>query len=138
MNKEIVLYTEALSLRDLGFKENCFGFYNIAGTFVPDYNVTIENINKLELKDCCLAPTYLAVLKWFREVHHIDGWVVPYHTLRGQRYGIMIEGDNSGADQDSDFESFEEAELHLVQLLIKILIDHNTEAEWMSSSSPQK
>ena len=65
MNKEIVLYQEALSLKDLEFKENCFGFYNIEGVFIPDYGVTIDQINKLNLKSCCLAPTYSATIRWF-------------------------------------------------------------------------
>lgn len=129
MEKEIVLYQEALSLRDLGFKENCFGFFNVNGTFISDYNIPKDATEKLGLSGTCLAPTYGQVFRWFRDVHHIDGWVVPYGTLNGKKYCVLCESLIGDFDDDKDFDTYEEAEVHLLQALLEVIQKRNHEPE---------
>ena len=37
MNKEFIPYDQALALKELGFDEPCFGYYNYNGTHFFDY-----------------------------------------------------------------------------------------------------
>lgn len=130
MEKEIVLYQEARSLRDLGFSEECFGFFNINGDFMTSYKISKDDVDSFELRECCLAPTYGQVFRWFRDVHHIDGWVTPYHSLNGKKYCVQCESIISRFDDaDFDFDTHEEAELYLLQVLLEVIKKRNHETE---------
>jgi hypothetical protein len=134
IEKDIVPLGEALALYELKFDEPCLFAYNLEdkNKLMTAPQLSSYQINSGKNSDTTsriTAPFYQVVKRWFREVHKMDGWVVPYHTLHGQRYGIMIECENYEGEHDEDFESFEEAELYCVQSLIKILQDHNKEAE---------
>lgn len=130
MEKEIIPYNEALILRELGFSENCFGFFNVNGTFIPDYYISFDATEKLGLKGTCLAPTYSQVFRWFRDVHQIDGWVVPYHSLDGKKYCILSEFIFQFDLEDThDFDNYEEAQLNLLKTLLKVIKARNYEPE---------
>jgi hypothetical protein len=68
MNNEFVSYEIALKLKELGFKEQCFSFYDIEkklyaseGYYKIGYNVLNEEV---------IAPLYQQVFRWFREKHN--------------------------------------------------------------------
>jgi hypothetical protein len=70
MNKEFVSYQIALKLKELGFKEQCFSFYDIEkklyaseGYYKIGYNVLNEEV---------IAPLYQQVFRWFREKYGLE------------------------------------------------------------------
>ena len=127
MDKEFVKHAEAIQLIALGFKEKCIA--TIDQTEYIHINGTKQPARGAMCYYTVQCPTYSQAFRWFRDIHHIDGWVVPYHTLAGKRYGLIVEGLSLEIDHDVDFDSFEEAELHLIKVLITALISHNKEAE---------
>jgi hypothetical protein len=90
MEKLFVPYNIALLLKEMGFDEPCFGYYQnndplwIGYRFnVPQHNK--ESISKKtygdESKHLVFAPTYDQVIDWFIEKHslYIHVWVVFAH-----------------------------------------------------------
>ena len=55
MEKEFVTYEQALALKELGFDEPCFGYYDEGG------NLYTEMVEVLK------APLYQQAFRWFRE-----------------------------------------------------------------------
>jgi hypothetical protein len=93
MNKEFIPYEQALTLKELGFNEPCFGVYgyNKLSKSVPDNLINknvisyIQDIIKVEefvldfndLRNCNIgddvsAPTFSQAFKWFREKYNIS------------------------------------------------------------------
>ena len=62
MEKEFVTYEQAVKLKELGFDESCFGFYE-NGVFIFWYDSKQET----ELPLNCSAPLKQQVFRWFRE-----------------------------------------------------------------------
>ncbi len=61
MNKEFIPYEQALELKELGFNEECFGFYTLEGCYFP--NTTELN----SLSYACASPLYQQAFDWFRK-----------------------------------------------------------------------
>ena len=121
MNKEFVKYEQALALKELGFDEPCFGYYDEGG------NLYIEILEILK------APLYQQAFRWFREKygwqHSIDAtsdqhsfelgynyWIWNYKT--GEEYHTMPKNRPSG---DWEYKTYEEAELECLIKLIEIV-----------------
>ena len=78
MKKQFVTYEIALALKELGFDEECIGFY---------YNKVYNNENNFEIaipdvvKVMCTkfnhikAPLWQQVIEWFRNLHNIYIWI---------------------------------------------------------------
>ena len=109
MNKEFVPYEQALELKELGFDEECFGYYSFS--------------EKITLKSCfnrtpiilsgkkCSIPLYSQVFRWFREKHNLESHVKKDWTdgiLQG--YESIIECLDGYIDVGT-FKTYEEAEL---------------------------
>jgi hypothetical protein len=65
MEKEFIPYEQALALKELGFDEQCFSFYDSDGElyesegyYKKGYNVFDEEV---------IAPLYQQAFRWFRE-----------------------------------------------------------------------
>ena len=58
MEKEFVTYDQALALKELGFDEPCFGWYEHNGNFYYCYQEGLvpPSPSKKLIKGCCLAP----------------------------------------------------------------------------------
>jgi len=130
MNKEFVPYELALELKQLGFDEPCFGYYEPNKEFkylnwetFKDFPYLAKNS---EWQDLYGAPTYSQAFRWFRENHNL------YHMLNPFTRGEVIEGDLvesmcfGYAIQDevigeTDFKTYEEAELECLKHLIFIV-----------------
>ena len=77
MEKEFIPYEQALALKELGFDENCFGYF-----YKKELVMAILFKNNLKMgANVTQAPLYQQAFKWFREkyglVHRIDrdgGW----------------------------------------------------------------
>ena len=68
MKDLFVTYEQALDLKELGFDEPCFGFYDIFTNEVKGGNFPCEGSNN--------APLKQQVIQWFRDKHQLFGEVV--------------------------------------------------------------
>jgi len=142
MEKEFIPYTEALSLKELGFDEPCFGFHSkIHGLMM----VKTSGSSSL-YKDAgeCLAPTFSQAFRWFRDKYDLNPLVAfdkyiceiddeelenPYFTYyysinelwaEGKDYDKFTRGFINVAS-NRDMLSHEEAELECLKKLIEIV-----------------
>lgn len=68
MNKEFVPYDIAMVMKELGFDEPCFGYYNSLD-YISEEGVKNSNCNKPGMKGTyCAAPLYQQVFRWFRDI----------------------------------------------------------------------
>jgi hypothetical protein len=133
MNKEFIPYEQALELKELGFNEQCFGFYN------PLHE--LETLRKEVLYDVdggvfkhwnedryslVAAPLYQQAFRWFREKYNLQSHIFltyegvttnehneyAFATLRAGGYDYVIDDDNY---------TYEETELACLKKLIEIV-----------------
>jgi hypothetical protein len=126
LEKEFVEYTEALELKQLGFDEPCFGYYEpnkefkyINWEIFKDFPYLAKNS---EWEDLVAAPTYSQAFRWFRK--------------KGYRFSVII--DSPLAEEESHYieiwfekqflheshyiyKTYEDAELGLLKKLIEIV-----------------
>ena len=119
MNKEFVPYTEALELKQLGFDEPCFGYYEPNGDFNYIESNILKNFPYLaknsEWKDLCGAPTYSQAFRWFRK----KGYDVKVEKESAEVYfGFWWTGVAWSLIEPG---TYEEAELACLCTLIKIV-----------------
>jgi hypothetical protein len=122
MNKEFVSYEIALKLKELGFKEQCFSFYDIEkklyaseGYYKIGYNVLNEEV---------IAPLYQQVFTYFREKYDIDISIntiySKYNENIGKKYRVVI--DNKTVFTNVGFyDTYEEAQKNCILDLISII-----------------
>jgi hypothetical protein len=121
-----VPYAEALALKELGFNEECFGWYN------PQVNYKEVTTDKYwafhltgEWENFKPAPLYQQAFRWFREKYDLTISIKrnrKYKTVK--RYEVTIDAstddkfDIFGMDY---YDSYEEAELACLIKLIEIV-----------------
>jgi hypothetical protein len=123
MNNEFISYEMALKLKELGFNEPCLTYYyNISGKLRTNISVDINNgwayegTKKLGIT---LAPTLSQVFRFFREKYMLEGaiyrlnfkWASQVFNIETSTYCFKHEL----------FEKYEEAEMHSLQKMIKII-----------------
>ena len=102
--EDLVLYDEALEIRDIGFDEQ---------------GINYEGISYID----CSAPTYAQCFRWFRKKYQFSHSVHRYWD-DGQFLGFyrMIESfDGETIINTETFKEYEEAELACLRELIKIV-----------------
>lgn len=127
--KDFVPYQEALALRELGFDEPCFGYWNIDPQLkTPAFNM----VKPFEHEWCLPAPTYSQAFRFFREKYGLHSSInlgvsdeQDRSGLEYDEYVFVIEGVN-GRDYDNYntpkfSKSPEEAELACLRKLIEIV-----------------
>jgi hypothetical protein len=127
MNKEFIPYEQALELKQLGFDEPCFGYYNTTWSkqnelLFPQYAGELENWN--EMTHLCSAPLYSQAFRWFREKHNLEGEVhcIRFNSKRLKGYQYAITSRNyQKFEQLGDYHTYEEAELACITELIEIV-----------------
>jgi hypothetical protein len=112
MNKEFIPYEQALSLKELGFDEPCFRWYD--ERWGDDLQQDKINTNKdLFMTDLdCSAPLYQQAFAFFREKY--DNYVIVY---KAESWFYTINGCNT----QEGFNTHEEAELECLIKLIEII-----------------
>jgi hypothetical protein len=92
MNKEFIPYEQALSLKELGFDEPCFGWWSIT---TPNIELIIEHVFPGEFKTSTLfAPLYQQAFRWFREKYNLHAeitWSPSYEYEPGQWSDAIYE-----------------------------------------------
>jgi hypothetical protein len=129
MNKEFVLYEEALALKELGFNEPCFGgFYENFSN--GDNYLELFNLQKLEheldtLKgnDDVLAPTYQQAFRWSRDKHKIDKTIDNWaeQPVNDEVWPKAYQYYINGVAYHPYFKTYEEAEFACLKKLIEII-----------------
>jgi len=134
MNEEFIPYEQALSLKELGFDEPCFGWYRsslIPSNFTEYFLETefgmnespSDCVNSNFLDKACSSPLYQQAFRWFREKHNLtanpsicsngtwSAWVmsIPYNP----EDGIMNDTDG--------FKTYDEAQLACLNKLIELI-----------------
>ena len=131
MEKEFVPYKIALQLKELGFDEPCFGYFDCERDFqfVP---------NKKKFLICEVArPTFSQAFRWFREKYELRNSITDFIDDEigiDWDYAIAIIGtdldekgnykplvDYSIDDETRKFKTYEEAELACLDKLIEIV-----------------
>jgi hypothetical protein len=123
MKKEFVSYGMALELKELEFDEPCFTYYyNISGKLRTNISVDINNGWAYEgnkKSGIILAPTLSQAFRFFREKYRLEGaiyrlnfkWASQVFNIETSTYCFKHEL----------FEKYEEAEIHSLQKMIKII-----------------
>ena len=143
MNKEFVKYEQALALKELGFDEDCFGYYvdgelrgiNLGieelGGIEPYYqrfgfhilsNHDIDNPNKIVVT----APTFSQAFRWLLNRHNLYGIIIPTETMNWTFKTMtvvedVIEVPPYNHVDANDYSTYEEAELACLEKLIEIV-----------------
>ena len=115
MEKEFVSYEQALALKELGFNEPCFDFYDNDKELF--YNS--DNENKIHIGYQVNAPTFSQVFRWFREKYGYDSQV----TYTQNKYLGFVADHKTGyyLAATNDFSIHEEAEDALIDKLIELI-----------------
>lgn len=113
LEKEFVLYPEALELKELGFDKPCFGW------FASDKSLVKEITTKT---DFILAPTFSQAFRWFREHQEwpIESWIRPFISQQPKSYSAMI-WTRGQIIHAGVFSTYDEAQLGLLRKLIEIV-----------------
>jgi len=130
MKNEFIPYEQALELKELGFNEPCFGYFNID----PYLQKPVFNLSKTFEHEWCLpAPTLSQAFRFFREKYGISHEI---SKTRGGQYMPYVNGDalldvstehkvgNNLIDDKGYqwmYDTYEEAELACLKKLIEIV-----------------
>lgn len=124
MKKEFIPYEQALALKELGFNEPCFGFYNNA-----EATVWIKHEVDIEIRDIYTgdfeAPTFNQAFRWFREECGCEFYIdCRRHTSVKYYEVFLFDGDKNSMVFGKSLK-YEEAELECLVKLIDIVKKQN-------------
>lgn len=137
MEKYFIPYEIALGLKELGFDEPCFGYYEpnknlnyFEKHILKDFPYLTKNS---EYQDLCAAPTFSQTFRWFREKYNIQATIEPtkdqhrfelgfnywiWNTKTAEEWFTEPRDRPAG---DYVFDTYEEAELACLVKLIEIV-----------------
>jgi hypothetical protein len=133
MEKEFILYEQALALKELGFNEPCAACY---GSYVHKTSELFLNINNPVNIETLVrektgfnrpsfyvkAPTFSQTFRWFREKYNLWNMIYPRD---GWNYMIQEVDKTTSCFGESwhkeNVNNFEEAELECLKKLIEII-----------------
>ncbi len=92
MEKEFVPYQPSLDLKELGFDEDCFGWYNWTGKDLSLTNNSYVDINPTP------APLYQQAFRWLlilvnKNKHFSNKWTISYNE---DYFSLFLGGCNMG------------------------------------------
>ena len=125
---EFIPYEQALELKELGFDEPCFAWYNDNGNYmlgIDEVRFDTKNTYHFNNTDSVSAPLYQQAFRWFRDKKLCDGSVCRHGEADGSysyRWDIVHE---YGVYEERHFKlgykTYEEAELACLKVLIEIV-----------------
>lgn len=89
MQEQFVTYEIALAIKELGFDERCFGWYDKDKRFFFPANNTLHTKNsKVEKLSIIAAPLWQQIIDWFRKKYDIHISIEPLH--RPKRFNKLM------------------------------------------------
>ena len=121
---DFIDFDEALELKHLGFNEHVFCTYRKGGEFNfeddgPNRNTDIDGW--LSGSGICSAPLYSQVFRWFRDNFNLACYVICYELVQEDGHSYSFEIPIEDCYNNEHYNTYEEAELALLQQLIKII-----------------
>jgi hypothetical protein len=114
MEKEFVTYKQALALKELGFDEPCFGYYDHQIKELD--TISSEVCERLCKHDTYIkAPTYSQAFRWFREKYNINSHIEYYPSSEDTVAYFFIADE----DESINYGTYEEAEEKCIKFLIE-------------------
>lgn len=117
MEKEFIPYVLSKQIKQLGFNEECFGYYvdvEVANPFL-----VIRRISNTQGGYFTLAPTFSQAFRFFREKYEYDGY---FYSNTSYRFRIVIKKTFTMENLvDIIVDTYEEAELTCLKKLIEIV-----------------
>ncbi len=121
MEKEFVPYELALELKELGFDEECFAFYNTTQMLIVSEFLWKNSFSK---DSSIVAPLLQQAFRWFREKYPNIEFILPMKKKKDLGVfwggGIKSEEMNFPKSYSSNFKTYEQAELECLKQLIKM------------------
>jgi len=111
MNKEFIPYEQALELKELGFNEQCFGYY-VGNKLITSIDEIFNSTDILIIP----APLYQQAFRWFREKGIVNS--IRSHNDKCHDYYFIHNGK---AFQSFHSSTYEQAELECLNHLIRLL-----------------
>ena len=125
IEKEFVPYQESLELKELGFDEPCFGYYD--NQIKELDTISSEVCERLCKHDThTKAPTYSQAFRWFRERYSLYSHIRESYAF-DNTLGFVSQINGSYVNHGivdkpiNRFETYEEAELACLRKLIEIV-----------------
>ena len=118
INSLFVNYSQAKELKELGFDEGCFGFYNSEKQFIDClYNTQIN-----ELNPDYNAPLKQQVFSFALTKHSLCCSIIPVWGNLNYWYSYQILNITNGDKENySAFETYEQAESECIDKLISLI-----------------
>lgn len=125
MEKEFVPYEIALELKELGFGEECFAWYNMSQDSLCFFG-----------DDCCAdmyageksrpeAPLWQQAFRFFREKYGLHYIICKNIQMGGYGYREVILLPYMEENENTIFKTYEEAEVECLKKLIEIAKEQN-------------
>ena len=123
--KDFTLYPEAFELKQLGFDEPCFAFYQTE--YNEDSPIMVDDDKQYSISGfrTCInseipnhytsAPTYSQAFRWFREKYNC------HHTINLNKKYVGIAYSSVVNFSIDEFNTYEEAELACLRKLIELV-----------------
>lgn len=131
MNKEFAPYDIALSVKGLGYREECFGFYddilNENETEHRLFPIRTQTLTDRMLESLTPAPIYQQLFRWLlEEVVDKEDYMITRNggnpdTWDGQVYGKSSRTGRAGWQYESQGVSYTEAQDACLRKLIEIV-----------------
>jgi len=117
MKKEFVTYEQALALKELGFDDECCGYYSDNILYIYE----IENKNLCNGAIVCALKQQ--VFRWFREKYNKNSFIELVYE-DGLKYDYVLYVDKKEEEcenyGDGPYNTYEEAENACIDKLIQI------------------
>lgn len=124
IEKEFVLYPEALELKGLGFDKPCMKEFHSQELLNNSTGSEMTNTDLVELygeQDVITAPTYSQTFKWFRENYN-QHCFIHYHSKPEYTFAVYNDIEMYWTLHEKiSFDTYEEAELACLRKLIEIV-----------------
>jgi hypothetical protein len=129
MNREFIPYKLALELKELGFDEYCFAWYDSEDQEILNYDNTRNSCEWLN-GNACTAPTYSQAFRFFREKFGYNCFI-PTALKDGKWYYFRENLNDRTNDSEPEFtpkfDTYEEAEKECLIKLIEIVKEGKNE-----------
>ena len=121
--KDFTLYPEALELKQLGFDEPCFAFYDESLYFPNNENQYGTFCNQKLDASSCSAPTYSQAFRFFRNKHNINAQIAfcEYSVSSENSWKFTFDNPTNVLIWNGKFNTYEEAELECLKVLIEMV-----------------